>query len=167
MNGTFREEEPKIGAGSKKAQKESRGAVEIELSPLSRAPLDQQSVATGLGAIWLLLEEAAVLVSVPLVDEIDVAVSGALSIELPLTAEQKDPTLNSLPTVQVAVSPPTFWNTRIPLLSAVIQASSCPACRWGPQTVTLTAFVMVRVWWCTALKSSGCQLVAPKVVHTV
>jgi hypothetical protein len=55
-----------------------------------------------------MLEDAIVLASITLVDEVDVGVSGAVSIELSLRAEQKVPTSNSLPIVQFAVSPPRF-----------------------------------------------------------
>jgi hypothetical protein len=71
-----------------------------------------------------MLEEATVLVSMTLVNEIDAGVTVDVSIESPLRAEQKVPTLKSLPIVQFAVSPPMFRNVRRPPLSAVIQASS-------------------------------------------
>jgi hypothetical protein len=55
-----------------------------------------------------MLEDAIVLTSITLVDEIDVGVSVAGFIELSLRAEQEVPTVNSLPIVQFAVSPPMF-----------------------------------------------------------
>lgn len=60
-----------------------------------------------MGDVGFMLEDAIVLTSTTPVDEIDVGVSADFT-ELSLRAEQEVPTVNSLPIVQFAVSPPMF-----------------------------------------------------------